>query len=277
MFEQDIKTRFNRCFITCFNMDKATLDAFKLPKSKGSGSFELTYIDAAFNLEAQSVEMFMEFNEKVWDNKLIEQLEKAGACQVFVTTFSNNDGNNSATSALARVWESADKHGSQYTKGVCSEPLLIKAKSKLAEMQAPLKGAEADEKMKAAIKMSLADMENKIDNVGDKVDNVEGKIDNMHNRVCNIIPDYQMELKELKEKLAHKTKEVDRIEYYKGLVTKERNQLREQIYQIQDEANDLRAKNQMFVKELATKDALIDSLQYISEFVCDAKRARTTK
>jgi hypothetical protein len=94
MFEQDIKTRFNRCFITCFNMDKATLDAFKLPKSKGSGSFELTYIDAAFNLEAQSVEMFMEFNEKVWDNKLIEQLEKAGACQVFVTTFSNNDGNN---------------------------------------------------------------------------------------------------------------------------------------------------------------------------------------
>jgi len=269
-------------------MDKATLDAFKLPKSKGSGSFELTYIDAAFNLEAQSVEMFMEFNEKVWDNKLIEQLEKAGACQVFVTTFSNNDGNNSAASALARVWGSADKHGSQYTKGVCSEPLLTKAKSKLAEMQAPLKGAEADEKMKAAIKMSLADMESKIDNVGDKVDHVEGKIDNMHNGVCNMIPDLKKRIEYLEAENKRVVLSRDQIEYQKGKQTHEINKRDEKINDLTATIQAQSAKIEMLneeIKKLQEQCCLITAINkaaYMAEqleLLVESgrnKRARTT-
>ena len=249
------------------------------------------YMDAAFNNEAESAEIFMHFEDKVWDNKLIQQLEKLGACQVFVTTFTNNDGNESAANALVRVWTTAEKYGYQLIKGVCPDPLLSKAKAKYNKALQEPTDTWSKEKIQAAINMSIAGMETKIDNVdgkvdnvGGKIDNFEGKIDNMHDGVCNIIPDYQKELKELKEKLTHKTKEVDRIEYQKGLVTKERNQLREKIYEIQDETNEFKSKNQILERELEdkseiikAKDALIDSLQYISDIVRDAKRARTTE
>ena len=202
---------------------------FKFLKSKGEGFFNLVYMDAAFNSEAESAEIFMQFEEKVWDNKLIEQLEKIGACQIFVITFTNNDNNESAASALARVWTTAEKHGSQLVKGVCPETLLSKTKEKFAKAKDTSTEAWSTEKIQAAIKMSMVGVENKLDNVDVKVDNMKGKINNVEQGVCLIIPDIQKELKELNEKYAHKTKEVDRIEYRMGRMTHEINQRDETI------------------------------------------------
>lgn len=101
--------------------------------------------------------------------------------------------------------------------------------------------------------------------------------------VCNIIPDYPKELKELEEKLAHKTEEVKRLEYFKEGITKERNKLRDKVYQLQYEMGDIKVRNQVLEQEIknkqeiiSSKDMIIDSMQHISEIIREAKRARTT-
>ena len=102
--------------------------AFKFPKSKGEGFFTIKYLDAGFDKEAKMGEFFVEFNAKVKEHKLAQALERAGAGQVTITTFANNDGNESASQALCRVWAVSNKTGIRYTQGECNEALMIKAK-----------------------------------------------------------------------------------------------------------------------------------------------------
>jgi hypothetical protein len=114
-------------------VDPEFASAFKLPKSKGGGFFTIKYLDAGFNKEAEMGEFFIEFFEKVKEHKLAQALERAGAGQVTITTFANNDGNESASNALLRVWAVSNKTGIRYTQGECSEALLRRAKQAAAD------------------------------------------------------------------------------------------------------------------------------------------------
>lgn len=118
--------KMSRFFVVCFNVDISFTEMFKFPKSRGHGDFTIRYMEAAFNPEAWSGEFFIEFNENVWEHKLIECFQNQGAGQVCTMTFPNNDGSDSASSALLRVRETAAKTGCQYTKGECSRVLREK-------------------------------------------------------------------------------------------------------------------------------------------------------
>ena len=266
------ETKATKFYFSCFNVDLELAKGLEFSKSRGAGNFTINFLAASLNKETFFGEFFIEFKESLYVYKVIEQLESMGACQVNVVTF-QHDNNNSTVNALLRVEDLANKPNVTFiTRGQCSEALQAKMKAAMKdrEHQQP---QEFNDKLQAAINKSLAVNEETLTGVNETREDVK----EMKAGVCTIIPDYQKEINGLKERLVHKTKEVDRIEYAKGLVTKERNQLRETIYQVQDENNDLKTKNQMLMKELETKDALIDSLQYISDMVQHAKRARVSE
>lgn len=176
--------------------------SFKFPKSKGGGEFTVNYMEVAFNREAESGEFFLEFDEKVWEHKLIECFQAQGAGQVTTITFANNDGGDSATNALLRVMASQEKTQVKYSRGTCPPILLNKAQAILSMIEAARQqcphSQEFDEKTAAAIKLSL--------------ETHAVKLDSIENGVCNVIPDYQKEILKLKEALAYKTAACDTIE-----------------------------------------------------------------
>lgn len=95
--------------MSCFNVTPDFASTFKFWKSRGASEFEINYMEAAFDREAASGEFFIEFGEKVWEHKLIENFKFHGACQVMTSTFANNDGNESAAAALLRVLNTQEK------------------------------------------------------------------------------------------------------------------------------------------------------------------------
>jgi hypothetical protein len=67
------------------------------------GEFEIEFIHASFDLEGNWGELFMEFKSKVWEHKLLQNLQRLGARQVTIHTFGGEDGLMSAASALNRI------------------------------------------------------------------------------------------------------------------------------------------------------------------------------
>ena len=119
--------KVTRFYITAFNVNKASLQAFVMPKAGRAGEvFEVKYMDAAIDDAAFAVEVFIEFTSGVWQHKLLACLEELGAGSVHIDTFAQNDKNASAAYALARVWKCATQTSS-YTRGVCSPKLLARA------------------------------------------------------------------------------------------------------------------------------------------------------
>ncbi len=113
------------------NQDFAAM--FRFPKSRGQGDFTIKYMEAAFDKQAGSGEFFLEFEEKVWEHKLIECFEAQGAGQVNTITFATNDGNESASNALVRVLASQEKTNLKFSYGTCTDPLRCKVQAKLAQ------------------------------------------------------------------------------------------------------------------------------------------------
>jgi len=111
-------------------VDADFLEKLVIKKARNTGNFNISYIHAAFNKEACSGEIFIEFQEALRVCTLIAHMEDHGACQVSVLTFKCNDGNESASNALVRIWTSAAKTGCEYTNGKCSNKLLAKAQEK---------------------------------------------------------------------------------------------------------------------------------------------------
>jgi len=122
----------SRFFVSCFNVTLDFAKNFKFPKSRGQGGFTIRYFEAAFNSESGSGEFFLDFEENIYEYRLIECFQIQGAGQVYTMTFANNDGNESASSALFRVRETAVKTGSHYIQGVCSRLLKVKTETKWA-------------------------------------------------------------------------------------------------------------------------------------------------
>lgn len=226
-------------------MDPVFADSFKFAKLKG-GEFTINYMLASLNKEAMAGEFFLEFDEYVWEHKLVQCFETLGAGQVSVVTFQNNDGNESASDALLRLHTQAN--GVPYERGTCPPALHAKVQAKLAAFakRAEAGARELDEKTQLAIKQSLADLDDKIKATQTIIRNnqsmlnqtqstvsqtqstvalIDVKMEEVQNGVCSIIPDYQKEIEQLKARLAHKTREVDRIEGQKGRLTHVNNEL----------------------------------------------------
>jgi hypothetical protein len=189
-----------RCFFVCFNVNPEFAREFKFAKSKGGGEFTIQYMNAGFNQEAEFGEFYIEFAEYIWEHKLVEALETAGASQVFVTTFPSKDWNESAANALCRVLTVMNKTGISYTQGKCSETVLTKAQAKFAESQKKqYETSEFDEKTAAAIKQSLADIGETNKQSLAEIGAVNGKVDNIQEGVCHIIPELKTELERVKK------------------------------------------------------------------------------
>ncbi len=233
-----------------------------ISKANNAGKFNINYMHAALNKEAYAGELFIEIDGTIRVRTLMAQLEEMGACQVSILTFKNNDGNESASNALLRVWTTAEKTGYEYTCGVPSKDLWGKAKTKQdAEKQQKTDNEKNEAKLNEGVRQSLAamgdrvaDVGGKVEHIDKKVDTMEGKIDNVQQGMCTIIPDYQKLLKETMEKLAHKTKEVDRIENKMGRMTHEINRITEENETLKEASNGVLRKHEREITEL--KEAL---------------------
>ena len=127
------------------------------PKSRGDGDYQTAYSEFALNQTTGFTEGLVEFEEQIWNNALEEHLDKQGAACITLLTFQNNDKNESAGAALARVWKSAKGSGFDlFTQGECNAKLHAKAKEILQEDESAESGPALDEKMQAAFKLSFA-------------------------------------------------------------------------------------------------------------------------
>ncbi len=292
-------TKSSRFYITGFNIDVDFVKNIVISKANSAGKFNINYMYAAVNKEAYAGEIFIEIDGTIRVRTLMAQLEEMGACQVSVLTFKNNDGNESASNALLRVWTAAEKTGHEYTCGIPSKDLWGKAKTKQdAEKQQKTDNEKNEAKLNEGVRQSLAAMGEKVANVGGKVEHMDKKVDTMEVKiesvqqgVCTIIPDYQKLLKDTMEKLAHKTKEVDRIEYRMGLMTREINKITEENETIKESTKITLRKHEREIAELTdalvTKDKQIkdkeellesyrmfETAKWIIETERDIKRAR---
>ena len=285
VFSQADDTKSSRFYITGFNIDLQFVENMVISKANNTGKFNINSMHAALNKEAYSAEIFIEIDGTIRVRTLAAQLEDMGACQVSILTFQHNDGNESASNALVRVWTSAVKTGCGYERGTVSKDLWGKANAKFeAEKQQQADNAKNEAKFTEGVRQSLAD-------IGGKVDTVEGKINNVQHGMCTIIPDYQKLLKETMEKLAHKTKEVDRIENKMGRMTHEINRITEENENLKEASNMASRKHEREITELKytleTKDKQIkdkdellenyrtfETAKWIIETERELKRAR---
>ena len=84
-------------------------------------------------------------------------MAEQGTTCITILTFANNDNNQSAGAALARVWKSSKASGFELvTQGACNAKLLAKAEEITQEDESAESGHALDEKMQAAFKQSLA-------------------------------------------------------------------------------------------------------------------------
>ena len=112
-----------------YKADPATLAGFSMQKARGAGPVSIPFTAFAFNKETGAAEGYMEFQDTVWSNNLIDRLEELGATSVDIMTFQNNDDNLSAASALNRVWKVATNPGfTLLTIGSANPKLLAKAR-----------------------------------------------------------------------------------------------------------------------------------------------------
>ena len=306
--------KLSRFFVSCFNVSPEFASTFKFKKSKGQGEFGIKYMLATFCKEDGTGDFFFEFDEYVWEHKLVESFQSQGAGQVTTITFANNDGGESAADALACIMTSQKKNGDGYTRGTCPEKLYKKACDKMeaASRQEQLGAKEFDEKTAAAIKFSLEAHAVKLEAIEDGVqahavkleaieDGVQAQtvdlVDIKHG-VCNVIPDYQIEIKQLKEalvksnsardttegKLGHKTRIVNQQDAY--IIKLEEDQTlhvqEKQAWKL--EKNNLLAKCSALQEELAQSKSLqkiLEKAGHIAEILSstlaeerEAKRQR---
>ena len=150
------KTQRQRFFATFFNANAEIVKNLNIPKARGAGEFVASYSEFSLNTSIGSAEGVVEYSEKIWSDRLEEHLAKQGAACITILTFANNDNNQSAGAALARVWKSAKAPGFELvTRGECNAKLLAKAEEITQEDESAESGPALDEKMQAAFSQSL--------------------------------------------------------------------------------------------------------------------------
>jgi hypothetical protein len=249
-----------RYFVSCFNVTPEFFTSFKFPKSKGGGLFNVKYMEAVFNREAESGEFFIEFDDYVWEHKLIKCFQAQGAGQVTTITFANCDGNDSASSALVRILLAQEKHGG-YSRGVCPAALHAKTMAKRTEAKQKLQTAsqqEFDEKTAAAIKLSLDHIETGVQTQAVKLEGIE-------HGVCNVIPDYQNEIAKLRDALGKKTAACDTIEGKLAYQTRLVNQQGRYIERLDETQKLLIREKDVLLKQNTLMKEQLDLSQHLKQ------------
>lgn len=185
---------------------------FKFQKSKGSGEFTINYMYGAYNKEAEFGEFYMEFKEIVWEHKLAKQFNFMGAGQVNTITFQHNDGHESASDALLRVWLLGEKTGYHEDRGKCPETLMAKTNIKLEEYKKSTSKSEFDEKVQAALKASL-------DGIEGKVEDIHVDVKDVKDEMRHVVADLRTENAYLKSEIKRVNLLRDRLEYKVGKQT----------------------------------------------------------
>ena len=127
--------------IVAFNVDPQFAANFEFQKSSTdarAGLHEIKYLEASFDRETDYGEFFMGFEDSVSNKKLKARFAALGAGSVWVTTFAQNDNNESTSSALASVRKLAAKTSSvPYVRhgGSLPESINKRANEKLAEAE----------------------------------------------------------------------------------------------------------------------------------------------
>jgi hypothetical protein len=269
-----------RYFVCCFNVTPEFASTFKFQKAKGQGNFGIKYMEAAFDKDAGSGEFFLEFDDSVWSHKLIKSFQSQGAGQVNVITFANHDGSESAANALLRIMSTQDKTNLKYTRGTCPAALLAKVHAKQAAAREASTTKEFDEKTLAAIKQSVALQEETkaaVVKVEGSLQSQEVKLDGIQNGVCNVIPDYQREIENLKAAVAHKTALCDKVEGQKAYKTRLLNQQDIVIAKMEEEqCNHVKEKQAWARREAALLEQadLAKAVTLAKQMVEDMKRER---
>ena len=156
MHPQVEKVLVKRCYVSIFNADQNLVQNFSIQKSRGSGDFLIQFICFAWNSKSLVAEVYIEFNEQVYNTIIHSRFAELGACSIDIMTFQHNDGNHSAASALNRVRTVAKTEGFvEVVKGSCNPKLLAKADELLAAERQAKGNTEFDEKTQAAIKLSM--------------------------------------------------------------------------------------------------------------------------
>lgn len=272
---QELSSRLNRIFLSCFGECDNIAYKIHFPKSKGGGEFKINCMVASFNKEAMSGEFYLEFDEKVWEHKVAETFAAHGATQIMTTTFPPNDAHESAAAAIVRVLENQMKTGLSYQRGQIPPALLakVKAKQEAAKKLVSIR-KEEEEKINLATQESLKLNYAKLETIETNVQSQGVKLDGIQHGVCQVIPDKQKEIDTLKEALAHKTKLCDSMEGKVAYKTRIINQHEIRIAQFEQENLDHIAERQAWITEKAAlleqleakknMQNLIDNLKYVS-------------
>ena len=142
-----------------YNANQDTLEGFSMQKARGAGPVSVLFTAYAFNESTGAAEGYMEFQEQIWNNNLIDRFEELGFTSVDIVTFQNNDGNQSAASAFHHVVKVSASPG---FKLICTGEINPKVSAKAKEIQekekAGVSTSEFDVKTQAAIKQSLAEI-----------------------------------------------------------------------------------------------------------------------
>ena len=226
-----------RRYYTCgFNLTVGAAESLRFVRENGR-EYPIQFIEAAFNEETSGFELFIEFEEQIKATVFMAHLNAmaAGMDPIPLST-SHND----AAIAVLRVRQTASKTKLGYTRGQPTKPLADAVRFRSDNAGASVAGAGA-----AAPSVEIENMSKQLGRVEDvvgqtrdvaaearaaaaaaasnsnevaiKVGSIDGKIDSMKF--------LEEENASLKEKLAHKTKEVDRIENVQGQQTKRANTL----------------------------------------------------
>ena len=242
---------------------------FKMPKSKGGGEFTINYMEGSYNKEGEFGEFYLEFQEKVWEHKVVEQFKYMGAGQVSTITFQHNDGQESASNALLRVWQLGEKTGYHENRGKCPEVLMSKTRAKLEESKKAAVKGEFDEKVQAALKASLDGIEGKVEDIHVDVKDVGVDIKDVRNQLGTINDALVARNKFLEKEIKRVNLLRDRLEFRIGQrtrVEKELDWALEDLEKAMKEIKDLK-------EQLAVYKAL-ETAKWMLETERAVKRAR---
>ena len=240
-----------------------------MPKSKGGGEFTINYMDGSYNKEGEFGEFFVEFKEIVWEHKVAEQFKSMGAGQVSTITFQNNDGHESASNALLRVWQLGEKTGYREDHGKCPDALMMKTIAKLGQSKKAAVKGEFDEKVQAALKASLDGIEGKVGDIHVDVKDVK---DEMH----NVVTDLRIENAYLKSEIKRVNLLRDQLEYKVGKQTSIENKLDIAVVELHDTNKKMREmeKELEVYKSLELSQKAMEAAKWLLETERAVKRAR---
>jgi len=261
--------------VHCFNVTREFAENFIFFKSDDNSVWPIKYLEAAIDEKTGRGEFFIKFEGTPIERLLVESFEKQGAGQVSTSTFEHNDGHESASNALLRIFKKQNQGKLPHSRGTCPPGLKKKVQEKLAKDRQ--EHAQEQGKLAEAIKRSLETNVVKLENIDNKMDTQAVDVENIKenvksqaadvveikedvkshavelveikNGVCSVIPDYQRENALLKDALLKKTAACDSIEGRLAYKTTTVKRLESQLAKLQADMQVIELEKQAWFRE----------------------------